>query len=219
MTKTFALIPVKQLDQAKARLAPVLDAPARRELALAMFRDVLDAARACDALDGVAVVTRDADVLALAREAGVEAMAEPGALNEALTSAAAKLRARGVDRIVVLAADMPLADAAAIAVLLDIDAEVAVAQAHDGGTGALTLRPGAIPFRFGPDSARLHAEAAAQAGLRCVTVDLPALALDIDVPEHLEELARAIERGDHIGAHTQAVLEHLGLLTPSARKR
>ena len=54
MTLRFALIPVKELSQAKARLAPVLDAAARRELALALFRDVLAAALACRALKGPA---------------------------------------------------------------------------------------------------------------------------------------------------------------------
>ena len=214
---TFALIPVKELDRAKARLSAVLDQPSRHALALAMFRDVLAAAKGCAALDGVRVVSRDAEVLDVAAQAGAEGLAEPGGLNEALASAAEKLRARGVDRIVVLAADMPLADAASIAALLEIDADVAVARAHDRGTGALALRTGAVPFRFGPDSARLHAEAAAQAGLRCVTVDLPALALDVDTPEHLEELARAIERGEAAGAHTLAALARIGL-APPARK-
>ncbi len=62
----IALIPVKELSQAKARLAPVLDGERRRELALALYRDVLAAALACPALDGVAVVSRDRDALALA---------------------------------------------------------------------------------------------------------------------------------------------------------
>jgi len=214
---TFAIIPVKELDKAKARLSPVLDAPARHALALAMFRDVLAAAQGCAALDGVCVVSRDREVLDVAAQAGAEGTAEPGGLNEALASATEKLRARDVERIVVLAADMPQADAGSIAALLEIDADVAVARAHDGGTGGLALRPGALPFRFGPDSARLHAEAAAQAGLRCVTADLPALALDVDIPEHLDDLARAIERGEAAGAHTRAALERAGL-APPARK-
>jgi 2-phospho-L-lactate guanylyltransferase len=210
---TFALIPVKELDKAKARLAVVLDHAARRDLALAMFRDVLAAAQGCAALDGVCVVSTDREVLDVAAQACAEGMAEPGDLNEALASAAEKLRARGVERIAVLAADLPLADAGSIAALLDVGTDVAVARAHDRGTGALALPPGAIAFRFGPDSARRHAEAASEAGLRCTTVDLPALALDIDTPADLDRL-RA--EGGAIGAHTRAALERMGLASPAS---
>ncbi len=214
MTKIYALIPVKELAKAKARLAPVLDAPGRRELALAMFRDVLAAALACPALDGVAVVTREPEALALAGEAGAEGLDEPGGLNEALTSAAEKLRARGVNRIVVLAADLPLADSESIAAALGAEGDVAVVASRDGGTNVLALAQGAIDFHFGPDSATKHLAAAA--GLRTVTLDLPRLALDIDAPDDLDRLRATNET---VGRHTLAALERMGLLTPPARKR
>ncbi|HDH28363.1 MAG TPA: 2-phospho-L-lactate guanylyltransferase, partial [Euryarchaeota archaeon] len=41
MMKTFALIPVKDLDNAKSRLADSLTAGQRKELLLAMLSDVL----------------------------------------------------------------------------------------------------------------------------------------------------------------------------------
>ena len=184
----FALIPVKELSQAKARLAPVLDAAGRRELALALFRDVLAAALACPALDGVAVVSRDADVLSIAVEAGAQGLPERGDLNEALTSAAEKLRARGVDRLVVLAADLPLVTAEDIATVAEADADVVVVPSTDGGTNALALPPGAIAFQFGPESAQRHLKAAREARLRTLLLDLPGLGLDIDTPSDLERL-------------------------------
>ena len=192
MTLRFALIPVKELSQAKARLAPVLDAAGRRKLALALFRDVLAAALACPALDGVAVVSRDADVLSIAVEAGAQGLPERGDLNEALTSAAEKLRARGVDRLVVLAADLPLVTAEDIQAVAEADADVVVVPSTDGGTNALALPgegpPGAIAFQFGPDSAQRHLRAAREAGLRTLLLDLPGLGLDIDTPSDLERL-------------------------------
>jgi len=205
---TFALIPVKELSQAKARLAPALDKAARRELALAMYRDVLAAALACDAIDGVVVVSRDEDVLAIAREAGAEGMPEPGALNGALTSAAAKLRERGATRVVVLDADVPLASATAIAAVAQADAHVVVAPSNDGGTNALALVPGAIEFAYGPDSARRHLDAAQRAGLQTLRLDLPALALDVDTPADLEQLRAAAQQA---GVHTRAVLARAAL--------
>ena len=66
----FILIAAKQLEFAKTRLAPVLPAAERRELAEAMFRDVLAASLGASAADHVAVVTSDAGLLAMARAAG-----------------------------------------------------------------------------------------------------------------------------------------------------
>ena len=232
MTKRYALIPVKELDRAKARLSAVLDDTARRELALAMFHDVLDAALTCSALDGVAAVSRDQTVLAAATEAGAEALAARGgpsagsgqapsagsgqALNQALTSAVEQLRVRGVDRVLVLATDLPLADAESLAAALDADGDVIVVPSGDGGTNALLCAPGAIDFQFGPDSARKHLNAAEAAGLRALRLELPRLALDIDTQDDLDRLPAA---RDATGAHTLAALARFGLLGSPARKR
>ncbi len=217
-----ALIPVKELSLAKARLAPVLDEAGRRALALAMFRDVLAAAMACPALDGVAVATRDAEVLTLAAEAGAGGMPEPGGLNEALTSAAEKLRARGATRLLVLAADLPLAASSDIEAVAQAGDDIVVVPSVDGGTNALALpgegSPGAIAFQFGPDSASRHLAAGREAGLRSRSLDLPALALDIDTPADLERLRAAVEAGQAVGRDTLQALERLGLITPPVRR-
>lgn len=205
----IALIPVKELSQAKARLAPVLDSETRRELALALYRDVLAAALACPALDGVAVVSRDRDALSLAVEAGAESLLEPGGLNEALTSASQTMAERGVDRLVVLAADLPLAAPDDIATIAQAGADVALVPSEDGGTNALALAPGVIAFRFGPDSARRHLAAAGAAGLHSLRLELPTLALDIDTPD---DLARLRETGRAIGRNTLNIYKHLHIL-------
>jgi len=214
MTERYALIPVKTLNKAKARLSAVLDDAARRELALAMLRDVLAAATACPALDGVCVVTRGAEARAIAVEAGAESLAELGELNEALTSAAERLRARGVTRLLVLAADLPLADAASMGAALETNADIVVVPSRDGGTNALACAPGAIDFQFGPDSARKHLTAAQAAGLRALSLDLPRLALDIDTPDDLDRLRAA---GEAAGRHTLAALERGGLPAPTRK--
>ncbi len=219
----IALIPVKELSVAKARLAPVLDEAGRRELALAMFRDVLAAALACPALDGVAVATRDADVLACAEEAGGQGLDEPGDLNEALTSAAATLKRQSATRLIILAADLPLAAPREIEAVARADADVVVVPSTDGGTNALALPgdgpAGAIAFQFGPDSARRHLAAARRAGLRSLRLELPALALDIDTPADLERLCDIAAVDEPMGRYTRTALDRLGLLSPPVRKR
>lgn len=210
----FALIPVKELSQAKVRLAPALDAAGRRELTVAMLRDVLAAALACPVLDKVAVVTRDADVLTLAKDAGAEGLPEPGGLNEALTSAGETLAQRGVDRLLVLAADLPLVATDDIATVAQADADVVIVPSMDGGTNALALPPSGIAFRFGPDSARRHLAAAAVADLRSLTLDLPAISFDVDTPQHVDHLRAAIVAGEApIGANTRLLFEKTPSMT------
>jgi 2-phospho-L-lactate guanylyltransferase len=208
-----ALIPVKDLDQAKARLAPVLDGAARRELVLAMLHDVLAAATGCSAIDSVAVVTRDPLVLALAASLGAEGLPEAGDLNEALDAAARRVGLRGVTRVAVIAADLPFARAEGIAPVIEDGAAVALVPSKDGGTNALACAPGAFGFAFGPDSAARHVAAAHAAGLRAARLALPDLVLDIDTPEDLESLRSEIDRA---GTHTRAALERLGLV-PATR--
>lgn len=213
----MALIPVKELSKAKARLAPVLDEAGRRELITALYRDVLAAALNCPALDGVGVVSRDADALALASEAGAEAMAERGDLNDSLDSAARTLADRGIDRVLVLHADLPLASAEAIETIARSSSDVALVASGDGGTNALVCPAGAFRFQYGPGSAQQHREAAWDAGLEPELLELPDLALDIDTPGDLERLQSAIVSGHATGAHTAVALTSLGLIAEPRR--
>ena len=215
----IALIPVKVLSSAKTRLSPLLDDDARRALTLAMYRDTLDAALACPALDAVAAVTRDDELLSIAEEAGAQPMPEPGGLNEALDSAARTLASRSdVERLLVLAADLPLARAADIAAVVEAQADVAIVASNDGGTNAMAVTPTAFAFRYGPGSARLHVEAAGEAGLSVERLDLPDLALDIDTPADLERLRSAVVNGRQAGRRTLAALRKLNLVSPPVQE-
>ncbi len=213
----MALIPVKDLAKAKARLAPVLDEAGRRELITAFYRDVLAAALDCPAVDSVGVVSLDADALALASEAGAEAIAVPGDLNDSLDAAARTLAGQGVDRVLILHADLPLVSAEAIETIARSASDVALVSPGDGGTNALVCPAGAFRFQYGPGSAQQHREAAWNAELEPELLDLPDLALDIDTPGDLERLQGVIESGRSAGAHTMGALTSLGLI-PEARR-
>jgi 2-phospho-L-lactate guanylyltransferase (CobY/MobA/RfbA family) len=52
-----------------------------------------------------------------------------------------------------------------------------------------------LPLRFGNDSFLPHLTAAKATGLPCVVLNLPGIALDVDRPEDLQELAAA--GGEH----------------------
>jgi 2-phospho-L-lactate guanylyltransferase len=210
-----ALIPMKELAQAKMRLADVLDRDARRELVLAMLTDVIVACNESGRFDLVTVVSSDSEVCWHARDLGAKPIAEPAtlrsasgvqALNNGLTFGQRYLGRRvHVDELVILPADIPLVrpeDVQAVVDALGDDGQprVVVVRSADNGTNALALRPAeAIAMRFGRDSFDAHRAAAADAGLDVVVLELERLRFDVDAPEDVEALStlalRAATRG------------------------
>jgi len=63
--------------------------------------------------------------------------------------------------------------------------------AGDGrGTNAVLRRPAALfPLRFGNDSFKPHLAAAQASGQSCVVLSLPGIAVDVDNPADLRQLA------------------------------
>lgn len=217
-----ALIPMKELAQAKMRLGDVLDADARAALTLAMLADVIAVCRESACFDEIAVVTRDREVCWQARELGAKPIVEPatlgGGLNEGVTFAQRYLARRvAVSELVILPADVPLAraaDARAVveALAADDGPRVVLVRSRDNGTNALALRPPeVIAVRFGPDSADAHAAAARAAGVEPVELPLDHLAFDVDAPEDFDAL-RALP----VGPATRRFLDQHPLPTPSA---
>ncbi len=212
-----ALIPMKELSQAKMRLADVLDRTARAGLALAMLTDVISACNESGCFDIVAVVCADSEALWHARELGARPLAEPAAirtasglqaLNDGLTFGQRYLARRlGAAELVILPADIPLARADDVRAVVDAlagDAPRAViVPSQDNGTNALALRPPeAIAMRFGRDSADAHRAAARDAGTDVVVLDIDRLRFDVDAPEDLDALP-----GLPVGAATRGWLD------------
>jgi len=212
-----ALVPVTRLGEAKSRLAGALRGAERDALVLAMLRDVIGALRAAPEVERVVVVTPDAEVADAARGQGAEALLrdDPG-LNPAVDAAGAALASEGAHTLLVVLGDVAGARAEEISALYAALAELGgrgavLARSDDGGTAALLRAPpDAIASRFGPESARRHAEAAAQAGVPLRALRLASLAVDLDRPEDLE----ALRRGAAPAPHTRALLARLG---PEAR--
>ena len=65
---------------------------------------------------------------------------------------------------------------------------------HRQGTNALLICPvGLIEYDFGEDSFSRHCELAEQSGARLEVVDLPSLAIDVDLPEDLDWVSEELE--------------------------
>lgn len=193
-----ALIPMKELSQAKMRLSDVLDRRERAELALAMLTDVIAACNDSGCFDVVAVISNDSEVFWHAREAGAKPLAEPATLsglNDGLTFGQRYLSRRvAVSELVILPADVPLVRAEDVRTVIDALAgageRAAIVRARDGGTNALAMRPPeALAMRFGRESAAAHVGEAAAAGVPMIELTIERLAFDVDAPDDLAALS------------------------------
>ena len=192
----WGVLPLKNPEHAKTRLAAALTVEERRKLFRAMAEDVLAALSGAGGLEGTVVVTRDTWAQALAEEYGAAVLEEPANRGQspAVADAAAALAGAGAGAALALPGDVPLVSPAEIDRVLAAHGaapSVTLAPAGDGrGTNCVASSPpDAIPFHFGHDSFRPHKAEARALGIepRIVT-GLPGIALDVDKPEDLRML-------------------------------
>ena len=213
----WALVPAKLGPAVKTRLGAVLSEEQRRALARAMLCDVLDALRAAPSLAGVAVVTRDESVAALAAAADALPLREThaGGLNEGVAEGIAACRARGASGVVVVMGDLPnlaASDVERAVAALPARGVVLVPSRDGTGTNVLAARPADVllPTFFGDGSLARHR--VASASLETVVLPLRGAALDVDTTDDLDELVRG-------GAAGEATRRLLAELSPPASAR
>jgi 2-phospho-L-lactate/phosphoenolpyruvate guanylyltransferase len=190
------LLPVKNLTNAKQRLASALDQSMRTEFAQVMLSDVV-AAIVAFAGDEVAFATSDPFATELARRYGFELIRDESNISEtdAIEMATRLCEARGVQSTLVVPGDIPLIDAVDLRAIYQASPDagsVLVPSTDKRGTNAVLRRPASLfPLRFGNDSFMPHLAAAIATNKSCVVLSLSRLGLDIDTPEDLHELALA----------------------------
>ena len=192
----YAVVPVKDLQGTKSRLAPVLDPAARAGLTLYMMGRVVT--RALEAgVDSVGVVSPDPIVLDEALGRGATPLAQKSrGLNPALEEGRLWATRNGASALLVLPADLPLIEAEDVTEVLAGAAGAPVVVAPDGarcGTNALLLRPpDALPFLFGPESFEAHLGAARARGAEARVCENGHLSFDLDTAG---DLAKYREEG------------------------
>jgi len=195
-------IPVRSFDGAKSRLGAVLDAEERHELVELLLRGTIAAALATRGVAEVIVVSPDPAVLRVAEAAGARPVEQRSqGLNPALHEA--RDAATGA-RLLILPADIPAVDAAALGRDLAAgDATgrpsvVLVPDRHGRGTNALLLDPpDVIDPAFGGDSRAGHAWLASSADAAYAEVP-DVLGLDVDTPEDLLLAEAATPKAIHV---------------------
>ena len=192
MRPIWIIIPGQGFDKGKTRLAPVLDAQARRSFSRDCLIHVVRTARQVVPAGWIVVVSRAAEVLGLARRLGVCALRESGrGLNRAVTEASDFALRQGAAGTLVLHADLPAIRAQEVAGMLKMLARhpgvVLAPDALREGSNALGMRPaGKIAYGFGPGSFAAHCSQARRARARLRIIELPGLAHDIDTPENFQ---------------------------------
>ena len=198
----WVVIPVKDIDAAKQRLAGVLDAEERRALYTAMLEDVLSAVAQAHSYDEVALVTRNSTAVAFASHYGFKVIDDQdnAGHTEAVNLAIAYLKGRGIAGMITFPGDIPLVTPNEITALLSAHAAdgrepaMTIAPSRDKrGSNALACTPpNAVPLRFGSDSFFPHLAAARAVGIEPHVVELAGFGLDIDTPDDLMQLAATV---------------------------
>ncbi|MBV8418892.1 MAG: 2-phospho-L-lactate guanylyltransferase, partial [Hyphomicrobiales bacterium] len=195
-----AVVPIKATSDAKRRLADVLGAARRQQLALAMFEDVLATLTGVRELAGIIVVTVDPAAAAIAARHGAR-VCDTGAREGHTGAVAAAARELAAQTMLTLPGDIPLVESDDICQLIDVHRNATgrgargftiVPARDERSSNAILCSPAAaVPLRFGADSFLPHLAAAKRCAIEPSVVRLPRIALDIDTPDDLA-LFRAI---------------------------
>lgn len=218
----WAVVPLKHADRAKSRLSRLLDDRERLALFEAMAADVLSALARSAAIAATLVVTEDARLARLAAAHGAGCLWAPcgrATLNRAVRRGARHLRARGIDRMLVVDGDLPRVTAGeldAVAERLARSATPTLVLGPDSageGTNVLGCSlPCPVRFAFGEESFRRHLAAAGAVGVEAMVVRHAGIAADVDSPADL----LALEGAPCPGARTRALVRELA---PGRRRR
>ena len=209
------LLPIKDLRQAKQRLAPLLNAEERFALAQAMLADTIRAVRGVRRAEKIFVVTNYIPVMHAAEANGWELLREERQISESVSVDAASRHCaeRGVTSLLRLPLDVPLVQSGDIDALLAVECAapaVVIVPSRDGtGTNAILRTPPALfPSHFGSGSFAKHCGEAERAGAQIVVRRNASLEMDVDDEADL----RALVRLDLRGTETGTWLEHSGLM-------
>ena len=182
----WVIVPVKSFRSAKQRLASVLSAEERHDLAAQLAGGVILAGSPWPVL----VISGDDEVTRLATSLGAQTIDDPAqGLNRAITVGVSHARRAGASRVVIVHADLPLATALPQQLGLNglADDEVLIVpDRHLSGTNVMSIpTASAFTFHYGVGSFAQHLREAALHGLQVIERRDRQLALDIDTPNDL----------------------------------
>jgi 2-phospho-L-lactate/phosphoenolpyruvate guanylyltransferase len=208
------LLPVKDLRNAKQRLAGVLTPEQRLGLANAMLADTIRAVQGVRRADRIFVVTNYEPAMQAARTNGWEILREEQQISESLSVDAASRQCEemGVSAVLRLPLDVPLVESRDMDDLLSVECAapaVVVVPSRDGtGTNAILRTPPTLfASHFGSGSFAKHCAEAKRAGAQIIERRNARLEMDVDDEADL----RALLEHDLSATHTGSWLEASGI--------
>lgn len=220
------IVPHRGVNEGKSRLSAVLSDVARGRLNRWLLTRTLRVVGAwLGDVQRCTVISPCEVTLALARKAGVQALAEQPAaagLNGALSQAALQLAAQGAQRLLILPCDLPLLEAVALDTLQALAADghqtVIAPDRHQQGTNALLVDAGVREFAFGKDSLAQHIAQGEARGVRTLHCHHPALAFDLDTAADFAEWSQSGDMPQEFLATLPAAAVRRGMNVSSRTK-
>jgi 2-phospho-L-lactate guanylyltransferase len=208
------LLPIKDLRNAKQRLAGVLTAEERFGLAQAMLDDTIRAVSQVQHAEKIFVITNYEPAIETAAKYGWEVLREEHQVSESASVdfASGFCARRGITSLLRLPLDLPLAQSGDIDDLLlaEYAAPAVVMVPSRDGTGTNAIRrtpPTLFPSHFGPNSFAKHCTEAGRAGAEIIVRRNPRLEMDVDDETDL----RALLQHDLARSATGEWLEESGV--------
>ena len=191
----IALVPLKNLSEAKRRLANHLRPQERKALVLAMLDDVLTALNASKQFSQIHVITPDRSVEKRTALHRVGFIKQKGAgLNSAVRQGLRELKHSRKAPVTIVLADLPLAEPSDFRKLVEISKEtprVVLAPSMKGGTNVMLRTPPAfINTYYGRWSYAKHLRAAQQKHAAVYSISNPRLSFDVDDVHDLRMLVK-----------------------------
>ena len=194
----WAVIPVKQISQAKQRLSKILSSEERRDFFSAMLEDVLSMMVKIDFFEKIILATNCPHAISIGGRHGIthfETGPDDG-LNLAAGETVNHLSENGISDMFLIPADIPLITEEEINSAIKAHPSapsLTIMPSRDklGSNCIILSPPSRMPLKFGPDSYFRHLEIAQTNGLKINPMVFPGFGLDIDEPKDLFELLKA----------------------------
>jgi 2-phospho-L-lactate guanylyltransferase len=194
VSRDWAVIPVKGLNESKTRLSSFLG-PKRRLLVEALLHDVLASVVESRVFDSVVVVSSDSALATEARGRSVSFLRQvTTGLNRAVDEANRHAILEHASSVTTVLGDIPLVKPEDFRELMDVGRghrRVVMAPSMKGGTNImLSYPPGMIEPSYGRWSYSKHLRKAQWLGVDTYSVSNSRVSFDIDTPDDLKELNR-----------------------------
>lgn len=188
--RLFAIVPMKSLTLGKSRLYGRVPESERLALNRWLLDHTLSVAAEFPGAERTIVVSGSSEVLSVALQRGMIAVADPeGAdLNAALAAATDVAVERQADAVFILPVDLPLLSAEVlrrvVAAAPAVPGCLLVSDRHGEGTNLMVQQPVRLRrYWYGPGSCGSHAAAAEAAGMTAAVCRDPDLSFDLDWPD------------------------------------